>query len=355
MTQDPIQPLADVGRRVLRILQHLATPPGSNHPLDSYESLLLDPVVALSDICNELLEQPGAAPAAAEHEDLREGTGSRPVSDPNASRAFPFFSRAGAVAPTTRIPGHDGVAHPRTEIPAAVHYSGASGPGLDAPAPFEQSRRAMDDPVPLPERPGTPEPREAADPSGGTPRADSWERPSVRPRRPVIDGSDRYPEARQRARRGPPSRRMPHPAERPSAGEHPDGSESESSQEEHGEQRRPVRATEPPSRVSSWAENGPARGAADATFPPNGSRLTASTERLAAMLRAHVAQTEPVTGTEPEETSFTRPGDDGRGTHPVDEPARARPDGRVSVEEIMERLADELETEFVRTYGSSGG
>ena len=355
MTQDPIQPLDDVGRRVLRILQHLAAPPGSNHPLDSYESLLLDPVVALSDICNELLEQPGAAPVAAEHEDLPEGAGSRPVSDPNARRAFPPFSRAGAEAPTTRIPGHDGVAHPHTENPTAVR-SGASGSGLDGPVSFEQSRRAMDDPARLPERPGIPEPREAADLSGGTPRADSWERPSVRPRRPVIDGSERYPEARQRARRGLPSRRMPHPAdpaERPSAGEHPDGSESESSQEEHGEQRRPVRATEPLSRATSWAENGPARGAADATFPPNGSRLTASTERLAAMLRAHIAQTEPVTGTELEETSFTRPGDDGRGTGPVDEPAL--PDGRVSVEEIMERLADELETGFVRTYGSSGG
>jgi hypothetical protein len=39
----------------------------------------------------------------------------------------------------------------------------------------------------------------------------------------------------------------------------------------------------------------------------------------------------------------------------VDEPAQTFPVGRSGIEEIMERLADELETEFVRTYGRSGG
>jgi hypothetical protein len=94
-------------------------------------------------------------------------------------------------------------------------------------------------------------------------------------------------------------------------------------------------------------------------FPPDGSRLTGSTERLAAMLRAHVAQPEPVAGTAVtagEEVSSSRQGDDERGAAgTVDEPARTRPDSRTGIEEIMERLADELETEFVRTYGSSGG
>jgi hypothetical protein len=91
-------------------------------------------------------------------------------------------------------------------------------------------------------------------------------------------------------------------------------------------------------------------------FPPDGSRLTGSTERLAAMLRAHVAQPEPVAGTAGEEVPSSRLGDDERGAAgTVDEPARTRPDSRTGIEEIMERLADELETEFVRTYGSSGG
>jgi hypothetical protein len=77
------------------------------------------------------------------------------------------------------------------------------------------------------------------------------------------------------------------------------------------------------------------------------------------MLRSHVAQPEPVTRTAEQESQegkdvfSSRQGDDERGT--VGEPARTRPDSRAGVEEIMERLADELETEFVRTYGRSGG
>jgi len=44
-----------------------------------------------------------------------------------------------------------------------------------------------------------------------------------------------------------------------------------------------------------------------------------------------------------------------------DEPTRGAPPGaaaandRLGVEEIMERLAEEMEAEYVRTYGSSGG
>ena len=91
-------------------------------------------------------------------------------------------------------------------------------------------------------------------------------------------------------------------------------------------------------------------------FQPDGSRLTGSTERLAAMLRAHVAQPEPVAGTAGEEVSSSWWGDNERDTAgTLDEPARMRQDSPAGIEEIMERLADELETEFVRTYGSSGG
>lgn len=95
-------------------------------------------------------------------------------------------------------------------------------------------------------------------------------------------------------------------------------------------------------------------GEAEDPFPPNGSRLTASTERLAAMLRAHVGRSVPSTGTEGEEGFSGGSGEGGSGIGLMDEPAWARPDIRVDVEEIMERLADELESEFVRTYGRSG-
>jgi hypothetical protein len=45
-----------------------------------------------------------------------------------------------------------------------------------------------------------------------------------------------------------------------------------------------------------------------------------------------------------------RPEDDAGGI----EPEERRPDGWIRVEEIMEKLADELEIEFVRTYGNLG-
>lgn len=45
--------------------------------------------------------------------------------------------------------------------------------------------------------------------------------------------------------------------------------------------------------------------------------------------------------------------DQSSGTRPVEEPDR--PLSETGVEEVMERLADELETGFLRTYGSSGG
>ncbi len=83
MTQDPIQPLADIGRRVLRTVRYLATPPAPDKPLESYESQVRDPVVALSGICNELLQQLAAAPVAAEPENLqRTGEPFCPRSEP---------------------------------------------------------------------------------------------------------------------------------------------------------------------------------------------------------------------------------------------------------------------------------
>jgi hypothetical protein len=102
MTQDPIQPLADVGRRVLQTVRYLATPPVPDQPLASYESLVRNPVVTMSGICNELLERLATAPVAAKPEDLPHEPWSRFVPDSNASPTSPILSSAGAVA--TRFP-----------------------------------------------------------------------------------------------------------------------------------------------------------------------------------------------------------------------------------------------------------
>jgi hypothetical protein len=373
MTQDPIQPLADAGRRVLRIVRYLATPPVPDQPLESYESLLRDPVVAMSGICNELLERLAPAPVAAEPEDFPHAQVSRSVPDSNASPASPTLSSAGAVAPRSPANGHDEVAYSLREN-SAMERPGTPRPGLHGPSTFEWSSRAIHDPTLFQGEPGSPEPAEAAapEPGGAALRSDSPARPSLRR---VINGPDNHPEAGQTTKGAPRSRGMPHPAERLPIDEHPIESDGDPSlAERDSETQPPARqqwldtrywrpeipsdATARTSDVPAQAENGPARGAGevDPLLPPTGSRLTASTERLAAMLRAHVAQPEPVAGTAGEEVPSSQQGDDehaAAGT--VDEPARARSDNRAGIEEIMERLADELETEFVRTYGSSGG
>jgi hypothetical protein len=71
------------------------------------------------------------------------------------------------------------------------------------------------------------------------------------------------------------------------------------------------------------------------------------------MLRSHVA--EPVEG-QGDGDLFPGPqGEDERGASHFMGRAWTQPAGLAGVEEIMERIADELESEFVRTYGRSGG
>lgn len=95
---------------------------------------------------------------------------------------------------------------------------------------------------------------------------------------------------------------------------------------------------------------------ATSTAPSNGARLAATTERLAGILRAQVDGADPGSGSTPDSAVSPDQPAGWRGTGEGDEPAPPlRPDGRVGVEEILERLADELETEFARTYGSAGG
>ena len=269
------------------------------------------------------------------------------VPAPNPGSAFPNFSRAGAAA--TRIPadGRNEAAASRTES-QATEWPDTPGPGLNGASPFEGSRRSIDDLAPSPDEPG-----------GAAPQADG---PVAPPPRPAIDRSDRHPAVRQTPRRASRSHDMQHPV----------GS-TPSQEERSGETRPPARQEWPEigqtgspldaraSDVPARAENGQARGAGESDVPPHGSRLTGSTESLAAMLRSHVAQPELVipepviraAEKESKDVFSSRQGDDERGT--ADEPARTRPADLAGVEEVMERLADELETEFVRTYGRSGG
>jgi hypothetical protein len=87
------------------------------------------------------------------------------------------------------------------------------------------------------------------------------------------------------------------------------------------------------------------------------TRLATSASRLTAMLRADATAADA--GDSPEAAqdgaAFPIRSRDGHAADAVDEGYRVGSDGRIDVEEIMERLADELETGFVRTYGSSGG
>jgi hypothetical protein len=385
MTQDPIQPLADIGRRVLRIARYLAMPPVPDE--QSYESRLRDPVVALSGICDELLRL-AAAPVAAEPENLPDASGSRSVPTLNPGSAIPTFSRTGAAGiPADR---RDEATDSRKEN-QTTERPGPAGAGLDFTSPFEEVRRSIDDPAPFPDEPGSRKPGEAAasrETGGSAPQTGS---PAAPPLRTPIDGYDLS--ARQTARRTPRSRDMKHPVEpfptrqpptkntpteQPPAGQPPTdesqvGSDGELSTEERSRKTRPPARREWPetgqtelpsdartSDLPVQAENDPARGAGGSEVPLQGSRLTGSTERLAAMLRSHVAQPEPVTraaekeSQEGEDVFSGRQEDDERDASRImDQPARTA--GPAGVEEIMERLADELETEFVRTYGSSGG
>ncbi len=338
MTQDPIRPLADIGRRALQTVRYLATPPVPDQHLGSYENQLRDPVLALSGLCNELLERLIPAPAEAEPENLAGEAGSRFVPAPIPGSALPPSSRSGARETRISADGRNEPAGAQRENQGTQR---ADTSGFDEASPFEWHRRPIDDPAALSQD----------EPGGAILRTGS---PAPTPGS-AIDGSDRYPAAGSRNVQQHPVR--------------PDGG---SSQEERSiETVPPIRQDRPeirqaelplealPSDLPARAENGSVRGAGERSVPPPSSRLTGSAEGLAAILRSHVAQPEPpfageAERQESEELLSSRQEGDEDGT--VDEPVRTRPPaGRAGIEEIMERLAEELETEFVRTYGRSGG
>ena len=336
MTQDPIQPIADIGRRALETVRYLAAPPIPHQPIGSYENQLRDPVLALSGLCNELLERLTPAPVEAEPEDLTNEPGSRFVSAPNPDSALSPSSRAGTRE--TRIFGNE------RDEPAGSRRENqrpqwADMPSLDEASPSERHLW----------------PKENAstsrdEPSGGVPWGDSPAPAS----RPAMDGSSGH-----------------HPAAHARNAQHPVRPDGESSQEERrsegtppfgqdlpesGRAALPLEA--PSSDVPERAENGSVPGAEKHGVSLPGSRLTGSTERLAAILRSHVAQPEPFAAGAVNQEGGESPSSwqESAELGAVEEPARTRPPASLAgIEEIMERLAEELETEFVRTYGRSGG
>lgn len=371
MTQDPIQPLADIGRRVLQTSRYLTKPPVPDLP-QLYESRLGGPVLALSGICGELLERLAATPVAAEPEGLPNEPVSRRAPAPNPDSAPPTLSRPGAAGSTADRRDVD--TYSRTEVPSSPSSARRSAEQLSGR--FTQRSDTTGPGVPRPEWS-----RRSSDESGSSEyELDSrdrweaeaqWELGGAEPQMDDQEASLRH----ELTRRAPVSRDSRHRADRqptqsPPGWEPPESPEGEPSPEAHGEERAPVRQGRPEARRTetpsdghtgnSRAENDRVPGAAASDVPVHRSRLTASTERLAAMLHSHVAQPETVAREGREDSR--EDGQEGRdvfpslqeesGTSPITvRPRRARP----SFEEIMERLADELETEFVRTYGSSGG
>ena len=95
--------------------------------------------------------------------------------------------------------------------------------------------------------------------------------------------------------------------------------------------------------VPSWGTPDEAQWTSPWVSALGGSRLATGADRLAAMLRAHVADPEDRSSPPSYDEAETPPSPPAEGV------------GRVNLEEIIERLAEELEDGIARTYGSSGG
>ncbi len=335
MTPDPAQQLADIGDRALHVVQPAITLSEFGGFPDAYENLLLDPMETLSGTCGELLERFGATPLAPDYEASPGERGRNLMPDQDASGLSPF-SNAVADAPETGSPqnGHSPHTDPWQESPYTVR------PGAAYP---DQARQATSDPLaPLHDKPG----REFVSPEAfsgfraGEPASKPGDgaRTTVRPGQPMQRGPD------PRGARGlkdssaqtPPD--SPDPARIfPQSG----STINERSVSRHAEAR---------------GDTGPARGTQEAGIHAAGGhegvRLTASPSRFAALLREHVEDQEAEDLFEASRdgapTLPVQPGD-GRTTEPT-----PRLDARGGLEEVMEKLADELEAGFVRTYGSLG-
>jgi hypothetical protein len=418
MMPDSVERLVEVGRRVLRLARPPVTLSATGRLPYAYEDLLLDPMVALSDSCGALLERSREPSPAAERarptrdpdaylsplsratwgapRDARGTCGSRP--DPrirDSARALP-----GAPAPGSAPFGEASRAmEPSRALSAEqrqVHLGAPSGtrqpslPERDSPGPAPRSEDRG--PTRRPTQPEWPEERWTG--QGVTARADNGtpseprERgaPSSSPSQGQRHGlgppgaPPPTPQPAPEARKPAPGDAQPAPAppgaaltfsrrdavrwaappgafvpedQRPFAGPFAAGGRASSRRESAEDQRIfPPEAFAPEDRGEAQEDSG--AGASSDT--PGASWLAASTERLAAMLRANVAASDPeIPSSSPAHDAAAPPSPRAEGVGRRTATDRGYPDGRVDLDALMERLAEELEDGIARTYGSSGG
>jgi hypothetical protein len=415
MMPDSVERLVEVGRRVLRLAWPPETLSATAQLPYAYEDLLLDPMVVLSDSCGALLERsrepspaadrarptrdPDAYPsplsraAWAAPRDARGTYGSRPDPRIRDSAGAPPGAPAPGSAPFGEAPRAMEPSRALSAEQRQAHLGAPSGrrqpsflerdsPGL---APRSEDRGPT-------QRPTQPEwPEEKWTGQGVTARADNGT-PSEPRERGAPSSS---PSQGHRHGLGPPGSPPPTPQPAPEARKPatddaqpapaPPGAALTSSRRDEVQWAAPPGAFAPEDqrpfaaggRASSrWEsaedqrifppdafapeDHGEAQedsGAGASSNTPGASWLAASTERLAAMLRANVAPSDlEIPSSSPaHEDAAAPPSPRGEGVGRGTATDRGSPDGRVDLDALMERLAEELEDGIARTYGSSGG
>lgn len=366
MMTDPAQQLTDAGRRVLETVRPLVAAPKLGWFPETYEGLLLDPMELLFDTCGKLLERPDATepdgslgkPEAPLSPFLHPGARATGASegrhDPHVSlwREYPPTGRLDVSARDqvlraietpfapllndqdrdSDLPETPSVARPEGMPPGSGKDDPPGSDGLSG----EHSSR------------GHEETRRPA--QGGRPKEGQTELPPGAPARAAEYAI--WDDGRVEASSSVPA--SPGPGLQGSPGqEHLPGSVGwypETSPGDHS----PARIS--PERPASWHEDEQTQGLPRTETTGANRRddvwLTADPSRFAAMLREHVADTEGSLKTRGGARAFpsSRQEADGRAAGRD----RMLSDNRIGVEEVMERLMEQLETEFVRTYGSSG-
>ena len=395
MTPDPTQHLADTGRRVRSLARLLLAPAAPPRLPRAFAGLLLDPTITLSDVCAEVLDHPHGARGAAGGGDLPYETDLHPFPDPGRRRS-PIFPHADAANPWAAAGAHGS---PNAKTGAASWPDTPAFALLGSPSP-ERTRGTTRLPS-FPEEavsclgsPGTPD---AAHPGQTTVAGDApgfsdrfWHSAT----RHADTGGAQY-DSSPAQERSP--AQLPTRGVRPSAGwADPNDTTQEDARSASQAQRRTTRHGLGPLDTASSAPE----ARADST------RLASGSERLAATLRAQLeasgveeppgaqqhgadGRTDPGSawGAAPDTSAWTA------SAHPWPSPSVQRfgagdlrsrlategdapehqfalpdygvgrdaepgivlPASHADLGEIMERLADELELEFIRTYGSSGG
>lgn len=344
MTSDPARHLADVGSRLLKTLRPFFEVPVAPRLPDAYSDVLLDPAETLSGVCDGLLaiETTPAPPEGEEPAPVSTGSLPRPgprERDTAAPRSRHDVSRA-------EISG-DFPPAPRPETRAPVPWPDVGITNIPPPAgpdSYVRSSGAADllsNPPAL--RQEAPVPTDAGSWERSRPARSGFDpRPALGARPPAGSGVC-APGARFFAEPSPAEGYLPAHLDEPIPED--SGAPLPPARRASREDYRPEALSTVAPAAADHAPGDPA-GVAPGSSRPGAVRLASGAGRLAAVLRAHAADATPGPGEDRTEP-FTWARDGG-------ELRRAPEVGRANVEEVLEGLADELETEFVRAYGSSG-